>query len=349
MMSSLNISDIRTEKPAVDKMIVKEVFTRNWDAFSEGYGFVPSKVFGSELHVTYAYGDFSRRGEAIYLYSEIFKLARTYKVKEVLLPVLGLQFNFLYHLKEVFVAWETLLNDDSSFDLNIRLPDLDYLSNEPSGVLSYLFNGFVDEYMAWESCRRQDRIKEYKRGVWYRAFDNWLEDYLRDPDYWKQCIKEATNSSPLSLHNIVSPAPEKKHFNINEVYENLTAILNDKTESFSDYLFRLIDEKKLKDSAVYKSVEIDRTTFAKLRNPDYHPGKRTVLSLIIGTQMSTEEAGILLEKAGYSFKSDDKTDLIVKYFVENKVYELRKINEALDHFNLEPLLPRERPGKQKRN
>ena len=135
-------------------------------------------------------------------------------------------------------------------------------------------------------------------------------------------------------------------FNTDVAYDELKAILETKRETFSDYLFRLIDEKQMKDSSVYKAVGIERNTFAKLRKPDYHPGKRLVLSLIIGTQLSVEEADTLLEKAGYSFSSDDKTDRIVRYFLENRIYELSKLNEALDHFSLEPLLPRERPGRK---
>ena len=140
-----------------------------------------------------------------------------------------------------------------------------------------------------------------------------------------------------------------ERFNETAVYNELSAILKAKGETFSDYLFRLIDERQMKDSSVYRAVGIERNTFAKLRRPDYHPGKRLVLSLIIGTQLTVDEADTLLEKAGYSFCTDDETDLIVKYFLENRFYELSRINETLDHFGLEPLLPRERPGKNRKD
>ena len=154
-------------------------------------------------------------------------------------------------------------------------------------------------------------------------------------------------TNEYDLNNKSNSSAGIERFNETAVYDELSSILRSKGETFSDYLFRLIDERQMKDSSVYRAVGIERNTFAKLRRPDYHPGKRLVLSLIIGTQLSVDEADTLLKKAGYSFCNDDETDLIVKYFLENRLYELSKINEALDHFGLEPLLPRERPGRSK--
>ena len=51
---------------------------------------------------------------------------------------------------------------------------------------------------------------------------------------------------------------------------------NKDEDTFQTKLFKLIDERGLKDSDVYNKVDIDRRLFSKIRsNRDYHPSKET--------------------------------------------------------------------------
>ena len=51
-------------------------------------------------------------------------------------------------------------------------------------------------------------------------------------------------------------------------------------ESFTTRLLRLIDERGLKDSTVYKQSNISRQHFSKIQcNRDYNPKKKTVLEI----------------------------------------------------------------------
>lgn len=54
-------------------------------------------------------------------------------------------------------------------------------------------------------------------------------------------------------------------------------------ESFTTRLLRLIDERGLKDSTVYKQSNISRQHFSKIQcNRDYNPKKKTVLAFAVG-------------------------------------------------------------------
>ena len=125
------------------------------------------------------------------------------------------------------------------------------------------------------------------------------------------------------------PAPKKR--SLDDVVKNLT-------ETWSESLLRLIDEKGYTDVEVYKRANVDRKHFSKIRSDkDYLPKKRTALAFALALKLNTDEAKDFLGRAGYAFSPSSKTDLIVQYFIENEVYEIMTINLALYEHD-EPLL-----------
>lgn len=119
---------------------------------------------------------------------------------------------------------------------------------------------------------------------------------------------------------------------------SLENLLNHQTETFSQMLLRLIDERGLKDSYVYKKANIDRRHFSKIRNNmDYAPNKKTVLALAIALELSLDETKDLLMRAGFAFSCCSKSDVIICYFIENRKYDIFEINELLFVYG-EPIL-----------
>lgn len=100
--------------------------------------------------------------------------------------------------------------------------------------------------------------------------------------------------------------------------------------SFNEALIQLIGEKGLKDSTVYNNANIDRRHFSKIiRGTIKSPRKQTVLALAISMKLNLEETNSLLNKAGLSLTNSNRGDLIVKFHITNKVYDIYKINIAL--------------------
>lgn len=120
--------------------------------------------------------------------------------------------------------------------------------------------------------------------------------------------------------------------------DDLSALLEKKQETFSGFLFRLIDEQGLSDVQVYKRANMDRKLFSKIRSiPGYTPAKKTVLALCVALSLPVGEARELLRRAGYAFSPCSKTDLIVSYFLEAGHADIFTVNEALFSFGEDTL------------
>lgn len=110
----------------------------------------------------------------------------------------------------------------------------------------------------------------------------------------------------------------------------------DKHDDYNDFqtmLFKLIDDRNLKDSDVYNKVHIDRRLFSKIRSDkNYHPSKETIILLAIALELSEKELDNLLDSASYSLPKNNKYDLIIRFCFINKIFKLTDINELLDEY-----------------
>ena len=99
---------------------------------------------------------------------------------------------------------------------------------------------------------------------------------------------------------------------------------------FTETLLRLIDKSGKKDSEVYKKANISKQHFSKIRNnPNYKPTKPTAIALAIALELDLEQTGDLIGRAGFTLTNSSKFDLIIKFCIQQKQYDVVKINMIL--------------------
>lgn len=103
---------------------------------------------------------------------------------------------------------------------------------------------------------------------------------------------------------------------------------------FSDILKKMMEERGLKNSDVYKKANIDAKLFSKiLKSNDYHPRKSTVLAIAIAMKLSIPETNEFLRQVGYALSPNILSDIIVKYCIESEIYDIDEVNSLLFEYD----------------
>jgi hypothetical protein len=110
------------------------------------------------------------------------------------------------------------------------------------------------------------------------------------------------------------------------------------------YYMKILDLDKV---LVYGAVEMNRQTFHSIYNGDSNPSKRSVFAIAIAMQLSQIRTTKLLHSAGYSFSNTERLDLLIKYCISKKCYEIKTINNLLEKLELGAPLAN-RPKKEKK-
>ena len=115
---------------------------------------------------------------------------------------------------------------------------------------------------------------------------------------------------------------------------SLEDFLKAKDSGFTQRLRELIAQKGLKNSAVYKRANISKQLFSKIINdPDARPTKPTAIALALALELDLEGTRDLIGRAGYALTNSSTFDLIIRYFIERKQYNVVEINIALYEFD----------------
>ena len=135
-----------------------------------------------------------------------------------------------------------------------------------------------------------------------------------------------------SCKSISEPCVSQENLNLDDF------VKKNKQPTFTELLFQYIDQSGQSDSDVYKKAGLDRRLFSKIRsNSHYRPSKNTAIALSLALNLSEKDVAKLIGAAGYILSDSDTADLVIKYCIEQRVYDIYSVNLALDYFSLKPI------------
>ena len=118
------------------------------------------------------------------------------------------------------------------------------------------------------------------------------------------------------------------------VGKSLGDFIQEKDAGFTETLLDLIKKKGMKNAAVYKKANISKQHFSKLINdPDAKPSKQTAIALALALELDVDATKDLIGRAGYALTNSSTFDLIIRYFIEHKQFNVIEINIALYEFD----------------
>ena len=105
----------------------------------------------------------------------------------------------------------------------------------------------------------------------------------------------------------------------------------EKTISFVDYLFSLMKKYNIDNPAtLYNKANISRQLWSSIISEKSNPSLNVCLKIALTLKVNNHECKYLLKKAGFTLASSNKFALIIRYAIENKIYDISKVNKLLE-------------------
>ncbi len=279
-----------------------------------GAGRLPCKYVIHAVGPRWMGGNCGERENLISCYETSLKLAKEKDCETVAFPLISSGIFGYPKDQALRVAVETISTFLMENDMTVFIVIFDKAAYQISSkvfadIEEYIDDRYVDEHV--------DERSEHRRA-----------DQLKLGKLWAKNSYDACAAPPVYSMPMASMAEEAvKPISLDDALKQLD-------ESFSEMLLRKIDEAGMTDAQCYKKANIDRKLFSKIRSDKlYKPSKPTAIAFAIALELSLEETKDMLQKAGFALSRSNKFDIIIEYFIENKNYDIFRINEALFAFD----------------
>ena len=267
-------------------------------------------------------GDHNEATQLYNCYSNSLKLAVENKCKSIAFPLISTG-NYGFPKDQ---ALQIAIAVFSSFllehEMQIYLVVFDSAAYKLSeklfhGVASYIDEHFIDECEKTAYTENLRRVRRSRRP----AKEMICED----------CAGIEPEFLSIAMAPMAAPMESIKELSLVDSLKAADA-------GFSETLLKMIDATGKKDSEIYKKACISKQHFSKIRNnPNYQPTKPTAIAFALALELDLEGTHDLIGRAGFTLSKSSKFDLIIRYFIEHKEYNVVAINVALYEFD-QPLL-----------
>ncbi len=192
-------------------------------------------------------------------------------------------------------------------------------------VASYIDEHYVAEKNREEygAALRDRRVQERRRKMALRA-----EQDL--------CGRAELDCAPMPM--ACAPVPQEAKgllFAASKPKErSLDELLRETDAGFSETLITLIGASGKKPAEIYARANVTKQHYSKIvNNPDYQPKKTTAVAFALALKLDLAQTQDLIGRAGYALTNSSKFDVIIKYFIEHRNYDLFEVNATLFDFD----------------
>ena len=248
-------------------------------------------------------------------YTAALQLAREHRCRSIVFPLISTGTYGFPKDKGLQIAISAFSEFLLEHEMQIYLAVWDREAFRLSENLFQSIASFIDEHYV-----QKQTIREYSAG--YASFSR--EQLYEEPEMQ---IRAGCNAPECRAPRSFRPTAAPKQMSLEEMLENTDA-------GFTETLLKLIDRTGKKDSVIYKKANLSKQHFSKIRNnPDYQPTKSTAIALALALELNLEQTRDLIGRAGFTLTDSSKFDIIIRYFIEHKQYDLMEINMALYEFD----------------
>ena len=261
-------------------------------------------------------------GERVLLrscYKESMKLAIEHRCKTVAFPLIASGLYGYPKDKVLKEATDVLSKFLKQYEMDVYIVVYDKTAYSISRELYDDVQSFVDNFYVEMHSDMFDNFREEDTYASYKA-SRIMCDKLSAPE---ESIEDCSIQAPVCCDSVPFQSV------------GLDKMLKDMDKGFAETLFDYIDKKGLTDVEAYKSANVSRKTFSKIKcDKNYKPSKITAISFSIGLHLNLDETKHLLSTAGLALSRADKFDVIIEYFIMSGKYKtIHDVNEVLYQFD----------------
>ncbi len=162
------------------------------------------------------------------------------------------------------------------------------------------------------------------------------EDDLEDIDEFDEEYNKDYPGCALAIPSELSEKKSKEEI-LKDLDQALRDYLTAPEKTVSDFVIQKKNELNLKPAEIYKPVFMTKQNYSKIiSNYTKHPKFEACIQLAFGLKLNLDDTTELLRRAGNAF-SDDVSDRVIKYFIENRRYDMFELNKCLDKIGEKPI------------
>ena len=196
---------------------------------------------------------------------------------------------------------------------------------------------YIDEHYVNEKRREEygdelldRRLRERRRNAVLQA----EQDFCGRAEMLPSMPVDACVSMEALLEKEQKPKKKTLFAAAKSKARSLDELLRETDAGFSETLLKLIEASGQKPSEVYNRANVTKQHYSKIvNNPDYQPKKATAVAFALALKLDLEQTQDLIGRAGYALTNSSKFDVIIKYFIEHRNYDLFEVNATLFDFD----------------